>query len=744
MCKREQKNIAEGGFAKTRKCRDLLFALLLILFWAGMIGIGIASRKYGEPQRLVYGSDYTGKTCGMDTNEGRKYVAYPRANTEDFIANIGKTNPLEFKFYGICVSSCPQFGDVVCNYQVPLTFSQQNRLDCIVSGTSGDASVPCSTVVDNCWITPLNTSSIMYRCIPEYTVYSNQTTVCSYPSGIDDPNDPRCATVIDYRVGSVERPARTNFLFDQMNTARQTWGRWFGDLSRAWWVILLSSVGIGLVLGFIWLIFAKLFTRLFVWGTIFIVLVALGFFTGYAFYKGGVVQVSSPFSFDSRINSFGGAVNTITRSVQQQFGFSDEEAATAWRIIGYISVAVCLIAVSMVVALRRRISTAVEMIKLGSEALKANMTLVLFPFLPALGIAAFLIYWIFIAACLASSGNAVAKSLQGDVVAGMRYLEAEYGNVPAFQNILNSSTINATITTIEDVPALNYFLIYHFFGLLWTTQFIQGLAIMTVAGVVGGWYFSLNEKNNPAVEERRYKQPRLPICSSLGRALFYNFGTIAFGSLLIAFMQFIRAVVAYVLRKMKSTGGNQSSVTRFAACCVQCFLKCLQSCVEMVTRNAYIFSAIKGTSFCASGKQVFSLITSNAATLALVNVIGELLMFLGKVFIAMAGGWCAFAIMDNYPGFKYGEANYIYSQWIVILVTVFFAYAVASSFMSVFDMAVDTVLVCYVIDPHHVKDDKLGYGGKAAHKGQPSVDMASYPPASNPIKSGQQRGAVTI
>lgn len=733
---------ATSGFVTKRKCRDLFFTLLIILFWAGMVAIGIASRQYGEPQRLVYGSDYTGKTCGMNSNEGRKYIAYPRANNEDFVANIGKTNPLDFKFYGICLSSCPKFGDVVCNYNVPGTFSQTDRMSCIVNGTSTDASVPCPTVVDNCWITPLDTSSIMYRCIPDYKVASNQTTTCSFPEGITDPNDPRCATVVDYRVGSVERPARSNFLFDQMNTARQTWGRWFGDLARAWWVILLSSVGVGLVLGFIWLVLAKIFTRLFVWGTIFMVLVALGFFTGYAFYKGGVVQVNVPFTFESRINSVGSALNAASSTVQQQFGFSDAEAATAWRIVGYISVAVCLIALAMVVALRRRISTAVEMIKLGSEALKANMSLVFFPFLPAFGVAAFLIYWIFIAACLASSGQAIAKSLTSDVAAGMTYLQQEYGNVPAFQNILNSTTINATITTIEDIPALNYLLIYHFFGLLWTTQFIQGLSIMTVAGVVGGWYFSLNENNDESVKSKVYKPGRFPVFSSLWRAAFYNFGTIAFGSLLIAFMQFIRAVVAYVLRKMKATGGNQSSVTRFAACCVQCCLKVLQSCIEMVTRNAYIFSAVTNTSFCASGKQVFSLITKNAATLAIVNIIGEMLMFLGKIFIAMAGGWCAFAIMDNYPGFKYNEPNYIYSQWIVILVTVFFAYAVATSFMSVFDMAVDTVLVCYVIDPTHVKSGKLSYGNnKKGGKNDKAIADGSY---ENNIKVAQQRGAVTI
>lgn len=60
-------------------------------------GIGI---RYGRPQRLVYGSDYRGKVCGVDEGVAdKKYTAYPRT-TEDFLVNVGKRNPADYKFYG--------------------------------------------------------------------------------------------------------------------------------------------------------------------------------------------------------------------------------------------------------------------------------------------------------------------------------------------------------------------------------------------------------------------------------------------------------------------------------------------------------------------------------------------------------------------------------------------------------------------------------------------------------------------
>jgi hypothetical protein len=48
----------------------------------------------------VYGTDYLGRTCGVDAGVASlKYTTYPRV-TEDFIVNVGKSNPLDYKFYG--------------------------------------------------------------------------------------------------------------------------------------------------------------------------------------------------------------------------------------------------------------------------------------------------------------------------------------------------------------------------------------------------------------------------------------------------------------------------------------------------------------------------------------------------------------------------------------------------------------------------------------------------------------------
>lgn len=92
---------------------------------------------------------------------------------------------------------------------------------------------------------------------------------------------------------------------------------------------------------------------------------------------------------------------------------------------------------------------------------------------------------------------------------------------------------------------------------------------------------------------------------------------------------------------------------------------------------------------------------------------GEIMMWLGKVLIAVGCAWVAFAILDNASQFQEGGANELSSQWLIILVTLFFAYAVATGFMIVFDVCVDSVLICFVVDktengkPLHMDANKL-------------------------------------
>ena len=73
----------------------------------------------------------------------------------------------------------------------------------------------------------------------------------------------------------------------------------------------------------------------------------------------------------------------------------------------------------------------------------------------------------------------------------------------------------------------------------------------------------------------------------------------------------------------------------------------LQKVIEWLNRNAYIMVAIEGKSFCWSAWEAVSLIFANILTVGAVNVVGDTLLFLGKLSISLVAGFLAFLMLDG-------------------------------------------------------------------------------------------------
>ena len=665
----------------------------------------------------MYGTDYMGRVCGVDEGTAGKYITYPRIN-DDFLANFGKS-PVNYKFYGVCVSSCPTFSfdvsaltpEIVCNdIGAPLLSADRSAtLTCLLPGNTDNA---CYATQANCWLMPLPTASTMFRCIPQYSSASDASSICVYPANVNSSSDPNCLLVEQSAASKVVKPAKPNQLFDQLDTLEYAWARYLGDLGRAWWVVLLCAVGVALAAGFLFTTFIKYFTGCMVWSIIWLTLLLLSFLCGFFYYKAGMVSSSITSSLSAATAAIPGATavtsysSALSGTASSMLGSSYITQTTGpgsvYAIIAYTCTAVLVIVLCMVLALRASIRTAIEVVRLGSEALKGTPSLLVFPVTTTLTLGVFMVWWCFVTACLATSGDALTTANIGaELDAGAAAVNS-YVPVGIPRIFANATPgYNTTMTSISGASSnLKYVLIYHFFGLLWTTAFIGGVALTTMAGAISGWYFSqlpAEAEAVPALAKLKYSRGACPVAASLGRTLRYHLGSVAVGSFLIALVQLARAAMAYVANQLKAAAKGNSWLA-FALCCANCCLSCLDCCIQVVTKNAYIYVALKGEGFLASGRRVFSLITQHGAVFAVVNVLGVLIVTLGKVLISVISAFVAYLIVENYAIFQAGGAQQLSSSWLVILVTLFFGYATGSAFMSVFDVAVDTVLVCYVTD----------------------------------------------
>jgi len=156
--------------------------------------------------------------------------------------------------------------------------------------------------------------------------------------------------------------------------------------------------------------------------------------------------------------------------------------------------------------------------------------------------------------------------------------------------------IQDSIVTCEEVNGeqqcggINYlYLFLLFISYFFTHQVLQNVLHTTIAGVVGTWWFAPDEVGCCGKA----------VCGSLYRSLTTSFGSICFGSLIVAIIEALRQIVE-TARSNEELGGA-------LACCIDCILGCIQGLVEYFNKWAYVYVGLYGFGYCEAGKNVMQL-----------------------------------------------------------------------------------------------------------------------------------------
>src|SRR6185312_7535568 len=133
-----------------------------------------------------------------------------------------------------------------------------------------------------------------------------------------------------------------------------------------------------------------------------------------------------------------------------------------------------------------------------------------------------------------------------------------------------------------------------------------------------------------------------------------------------------------------AAGGKPNCIQKSIFCLIGCCLACLQCCLDKVNKNALVWTAIWGDSFVTAACSSFKLLWGNLARTGAMTMVSAFLMFLGKVTIALAT--CGFG--GIFIHFRYPQVSSPVLPMVVIFIV---GYIVGSLFMSVFEVAMDTV-----------------------------------------------------
>ena len=116
---------------------------------------------------------------------------------------------------------------------------------------------------------------------------------------------------------------------------------------------------------------------------------------------------------------------------------------------------------------------------------------------------------------------------------------------------------------------------------VWGSLVTVNAAFTACAGVYGRWYFD--------------KDSGAPVSTSLREAWSTSFGSICYGSFIVAL---VRAVQFVVKSLRQEAARDQNYVLCVLLCIVECMIDCVGDILEFVSEMAYVQCAVRGLGFC--------------------------------------------------------------------------------------------------------------------------------------------------
>lgn len=128
-------------------------------------------------------------------------------------------------------------------------------------------------------------------------------------------------------------------------------------------------------------------------------------------------------------------------------------------------------------------------------------------------------------------------------------------------------------------------------------------------------------------------------------------------------------------------------------------MACFERFIRFLNRQAYIQIALSGRNFCSAAKEAIRVLWANAARVTIINGLGAVFIFLGKLFMVIATVLAAYLVLTRYEYYKENVSNPILPCIIIGVI----AYVISVVFMSVYGLAIDSILMCFLYDEEMAK-----------------------------------------
>ncbi|PSR95683.1 Choline transporter-like protein [Actinidia chinensis var. chinensis] len=636
-----------GGIIRhNRKCRDVVFLFFFIAFWVGMIVNSSFGFSKGNLRRLNYGLDYKGNVCGdRHANPDLRELELRYWLNPNQVYQSGLKNS-QFKLdnaRSICLMDCP----------VP----SEDSLNWVCDYPEGEVRLLTDDWIDRNYdyfadLTPeLRNTSLQLQgpCYPVIFPSVNVYWSCQFIAR---------ASNVSLRlwqqmggVSVVEDILIDKSIHKSINSRSAVLKRYVADVGKSWFVLIVCGGILPLFLSVIWLLMIRHFVSGMPWITVILFNVLIISFTMFYYLKAGWIGNS--------------AISPIIGEHDPYYQVSAREL-NHLRAVAVLMTVVMIVSILSSIAIVHRILMATSVLKVAAKVIGEVQALIIFPVIPYLMLAIFYMFWLSAALHLFSSGQVLENECNS--------------NCCAYELALKRVSCDRCCGyTIHYTNHISAAILFHLFGCYWATQFFITCTSTVIAGSVASYYWARGE-TSPEI-------PFLPVFSSMRRLMRYGLGSVALGSLIVSFVESIRFILEAIRRKLKTANMvPDSQIGRVAFHSSQFFRRCIEWTIKSVNRNAYIMASEMAT----------ELIISNILRIGKVNVIGDVILFLGKLCVSLSSAVFAFLMLNTHT---YNSAhNKISSPLFPVLVCWAFGYVVATLFFSVVEMSIDTIILSFCQD----------------------------------------------
>uniref|UniRef100_A0A0B7B198 Choline transporter-like protein n=1 Tax=Arion vulgaris TaxID=1028688 RepID=A0A0B7B198_9EUPU len=544
-------NPCYNGPNKNRSCTDVICCLVFIVFLAGLVVVAYFAYVYGDPKLLIYPQDSEGNLCGLGNKANKKYLFFFD------LVTCGRMGP------GVFIDGCPT--PQVCVEQCPDTdylYLENDRSKLICKDNVDVKTSPKSDkqlVMDNdCAAYYFKSEQVVNRCLPisRLIEFGDKFVTFKDSNGTEH-------NVSDSSGNPVESDAIKAGLtvYEQFLHAKEFGEKIIADVVASWWMILVGFI-VAMLISLIWITLMRWIAGFMVWLTILAFAAIWIFLTGASWYL--------------YINSRG-KNESFTVYLVWRMTFEKEKLFLAAGIIFGVIMAIVLL---ILLFLCHRIIIAVAIIKQASRAVGAMWSTLLWPLIPFILQIGVIALWATIATYLASVGR--AEDLEGNNITflngSFNYDAISKRSKNLFEeipcNVNDTSELGDFCGFIKNGKGdyTIYMQIFNLFMVFWLVNFVAAMGQLTLSGAFSSWYWAFNKPNDV---------PYFPLLGAFWRCFRYHLGSLAFGSLLIAIVQLIRALLEYLDHKLK---GSENPVASFLLKCLKCCFWCLEKVLRFLCK----------------------------------------------------------------------------------------------------------------------------------------------------------------